>query len=330
MFRGLVLSGLLTLGGYALSRIPLLHQSGFSPLVFALLLGIVVGNIPGVKAIPSTQRGLHFCTRWLLRSGIVLFGLSLTLQQIMKLGPGVIALDVGVITIVMVVGYVIGTRVLKLDKDVTLLTCAGSAICGAAAVLATEAAIRSRPAATAMAVATVVLFGTLAMLMYPLLYPLTGLGEHIFGIYIGATIHEVAQVVAAGDAVGPDALANAVIVKLVRVMLLVPFLLIIGQWWTGRHASDDLQTRQKIIIPWFAFGFLAVVVFNSFVVLPEEVHSTLVLAGQIALTMAMAALGYETRLDKLKALGIKPFVLALSLFIMLMGGGLLTVHIWMA
>ncbi|QCY09423.1 YeiH family protein [Pseudomonas sp. MPC6] len=329
MLRGLVLSALLTLGGYALSQIPLLHQSGFSPLVFALLLGIVVGNIPGIRAIPSAQRGLQFCTRWLLRSGVVLFGLSLTIQQILKLGPGVIALDVGVITTVMVVGYFIGTRVLKLDKDVTLLTCAGSAICGAAAVLATEAAIRSRPAATSMAVATVVLFGTLAMLVYPLLYPLTGLDEHLFGIYIGATIHEVAQVVAAGDAVGPDALANAVIVKLVRVMLLVPFLLIVGQWWLGRHAPDASMNKNKIIIPWFAFGFLAMVVFNSFVVLPEELHSALVLAGQITLTMAMAALGYETRLDKLKALGLKPFVLALTLFIMLMGGGLLTVHIWM-
>lgn len=329
MFRGLVLSGLLTLGGYALSHAPLLHKSGFSPLVFALLLGIVVGNLPRIGGIASAQRGLQLCTRWFLRGGIVLFGLSLTLQQILALGPSVIALDVGVITTVMVVGYFIGTRLLKLDRDVTLLTCAGSAICGAAAVLATEAAIKSRPAATAMAVATVVLFGTLAMLVYPLLYPLTGLGEHVFGIYIGATIHEVAQVVAAGDAVGPDALANAVIVKLVRVMLLVPFLLIIGQWWLSRQAGAATATRQKITIPWFAFGFLAMVVFNSFVALPEALHSALVMAGQIALTMAMAALGYETRLEKLRALGVKPFVLALCLFVMLMGGGLLTVHLWM-
>jgi uncharacterized integral membrane protein (TIGR00698 family) len=329
MFRGLVISGLLTLGGYGLSRIPLLHQSGFSPLVFALLLGIVVGNLPRIGGMPSAQRGLQLCTRWFLRGGIVLFGLSLTLQQILALGPSVVALDVGVITTIMVAGYFIGTRLLKLDRDVTLLTCAGSAICGAAAVLATEAAIKSRPAATAMAVATVVLFGTLAMLVYPLLYPLTGLGEHVFGIYIGATIHEVAQVVAAGDAVGPDALANAVIVKLVRVMLLVPFLLIIGQWWLRRQEPDASATRQKITIPWFAFGFLAMVVFNSFVVLPDSLHSALVLVGQIALTMAMAALGYETRMEKLRALGVKPFVLALCLFVMLMGGGLLTVHTWM-
>ncbi|MBM3109264.1 YeiH family protein [Pseudomonas arcuscaelestis] len=329
MFRGLLLSALLTLGGYGLSRIPLLQQSGFSPLVFALLLGIVVGNLPLIGGLTSTQRGLQVCTRWLLRGGIVLFGLSVTLQQIFKLGPAIIALDAGVITVVMVAGYFIGTRLLKLDRDVTLLTCAGSAICGAAAVLATEAAIRARPAATAMAVATVVLFGTLAMVVYPLLYPLAGLGENVFGVYIGATIHEVAQVVAAGVAVGPDALANAVIVKLVRVMLLVPFLLIVGQWWFARQPRAAGSEKQKITIPWFAFGFLAMVVFNSYVTLPAALHSGLVLAGQIALTMAMAALGYETRLEKLKALGLKPFVLAFSLFIMLMGGGLLSVHMWM-
>ncbi len=167
----------------------------------------------------------------------MLFGLALTLQQIYALGPSILLLDVLVIGTVLLVGYQLGTRVFGLDRETTLLTCAGSAICGAAAVLATEATIRSRPAATSMAVATVVLFGTLAMLVYPLLYPLTGLDEGLFGIYIGATVHEVAQVVAAGDAVGPAALTNAVIVKLLRVMLLVPFLLIVGQWWLGRRAE---------------------------------------------------------------------------------------------
>ncbi|KAA0972802.1 putative sulfate exporter family transporter [Pseudomonas sp. ANT_H12B] len=172
------------------------------------------------------------------------------------LGPAVLLLDMSVITTVLVVGYLFGTRVLKLDRETTLLTCAGSAICGAAAVLAAEATIRSRPAATSMAVATVVLFGSLSMLVYPLLYPLTGLNESTFGIYIGATVHEVAQVVAAGDAVGPHALANAVIVKLVRVMLLIPFLLILSQWWNIRR-SDEQKTKGGIVIPWFAFGFVA-------------------------------------------------------------------------
>ncbi len=330
MWQGLMICTALTLAGFGLTLLPGLADSGISPLVFALLLGLVVGNLPLARRAGAAQPGLKFATRWLLRGGIVLFGLSLTLQQIVALGPKVLLLDLLVITCVLVTGYWIGTRLLGLDRETTLLTSAGSAICGAAAVLATETTIRSRPAATSMAVATVVLFGTLAMLVYPLLYPLSGMDEGLFGIYIGATIHEVAQVVAAGDAVGPQALANAVIVKLVRVMLLVPFLLIVGQWWMRRHATEGEATaRGGLVIPWFAFGFLAMVVANSVITLPAPLHQGLVLIGQIALTMAMAALGFETRLEKLKALGIKPFVLALTLFAMLLGGGMLVSAVMM-
>lgn len=328
MWPGLILCGFLTLGGYGLKLVPGLRESGFSALVFALLLGLMAGNLPGLGGMaPAARPGLHFATRWLLRGGVVLFGFSLTLQQIGALGPSILVLDMLIIGTVLLVGYQLGTRVFGLDSEVTLLTCAGSAICGAAAVLATEATIRARPAATAMAVATVVLFGSLAMLVYPLLYPFSGLDEGRFGVYIGATIHEVAQVVAAGDAIGPDALANAVIVKLVRVMLLVPFLLLAGQWWLKRRTDADSAERGTLVIPWFALGFVMTVVLNSLVPLPVALHDGLLLAGQVALTMAIAALGYETRLDKLAALGIKPFALALCLFVLLTGGGLLSVSV---
>lgn len=336
MWQGLLLCTLVSLAGIGAAALPGLADSGVSPLVFALLLGLVLGNIPldhlpgrlpSRRFFERATPGLAFATRWLLRGGIVLFGLSLTLEQVMALGPRILLLDLLVITSVLVIGYQLGTRWLGMDRETALLTSAGSAICGAAAVLATETTIRARPAATAMAVATVVLFGTLAMLVYPLLYPLTGMPEGLFGIYIGATVHEVAQVVAAGDAIGPDALANAVIVKLVRVMMLVPFLLIVGRWWLSRTAEDAVESAGRpaggMTIPWFAFGFVAMVIFNSLVTLPAALHQGLVVAGQMALTMAMAALGINTRLASLKALGVKPLILALCLFTLLvLGGGL--------
>ncbi|XKE46221.1 YeiH family protein [Halomonas organivorans] len=324
MWQGLMICTALTAAGFGLTRLPALADSGVSPLVVALLLGIVVGNTPVTRWFHRTAPGLKFATSRLLRTGIVLFGLSLTLQQVAALGPRVLLLDALVITAVLVTGYFVGTRLLGMDRETTLLTSAGSAICGAAAVLATESTIRSRPAATSMAVATVVLFGSLAMLVYPLLYPLLGMEEGLYGVYIGATVHEVAQVVAAGEAVGPDALANAVIVKLVRVMLLVPFLLIVGQWWMRQQAGASAEGgRGGLVIPWFAFGFMAMVVFNSLVSLPAPLHDGLVLAGQLSLTMAMAALGYETRLERLRSLGLRPFILALTLFtLLLVGGGL--------
>ncbi|MFV0454427.1 MAG: YeiH family protein [Pseudomonas sp.] len=325
MWQGLILSAALSIVGHLLIQIPGIRELGISPLVATLLLGFAAGNLPGAASVAtSAQAGLKFSTRWLLRGGIVLFGLSLTWQQIAMLGPRILLLDVLMVAMVMLIGYQIGTKVLGLDRETTLLTCAGSAICGAAAVLATEATIRARASSTAMAVATVVLFGSLAMFIYPLLYPLTGLDEQLFGVYIGATVHEVAQVVAAGGAVGPNALDTAVIVKLVRVMLLVPFLLLVGRWW---HSCDeDGSQAMRLTIPWFALGFLLMVVLNSLVRLPEVLHHNLILAGQIGMTMAMAALGYETRFDRLAALGIRPFILALCLFFLLTGFGLLAVQ----
>lgn len=321
MYRGLTLCAVLTAGGFLLAAF---SGNRISPLVFALALGVLVGNLPLAWDSKPLEAGLKFSVRWLLRTGIVLFGLSVTIQQIFALGPRIVVLDLLVIVTVIVVGYQLGTRWLKLEPETALLTSAGSAICGAAAILATEATIRARPANTAMAVATVVLFGSLAMVVEPILFRVIEWDQGLYGIYIGATVHEVAQVIAAGNAVGSEALANAVVVKLVRVMLLVPFLLLVGKWWLSRHASQQNEGRStgKLTVPWFAFGFVGMALFNSVVSLPEFLHNGLTLTGQIALTMAMAALGYETRISKLRALGIKPFALALILFVLLIGGGL--------
>ncbi|HIZ50057.1 MAG TPA: YeiH family protein [Candidatus Pseudomonas excrementavium] len=324
MWQGLGICVLLTGAGFFLAHLPGIDTSGISPLVFSLMLGLIAGNLPWAAPIQKIAPGLKFATRWLLRTGIVIFGLSVTLQQVFALGYQVVVLDMVVMITVLLVGYQLGTRWLKLDPETALLTSAGSAICGAAAILATETTIRAKPAATSMAVATVVLFGSLAMFVYPLLYSLVGWNQQLYGIFIGATVHEVAQVVAAGDAIGATALTNAVIVKLVRVMLLIPFLLIVGQWWVKRHAAtgDDIAEPCRLTVPWFAFGFLAMVFFNSWFALPPTLHAAIVLGGQVALTMAMAALGYETRIEKLRSLGIRPLILALVLFVLLVTGGL--------
>ncbi|MBH8579375.1 YeiH family protein [Bisbaumannia pacifica] len=319
MLPGLLISGLLAAAGLALAALPPLAERGISPLVIALLLGMVAGNLALGRRLGDPAAGLAFATRRLLRAGIVLFGLSLTLQQLFALGPWVVVLDLLIMITVLTLGYQLGTRWLGLDRETALLTSTGSAICGAAAILATESTIRARPAATAMAVATVVLFGSLAMLLYPLLYPFSGMSEGLFGIYIGATLHEVAQVVAAGEAVGPEALANALVVKLLRVMLLVPFLLLLARHW--RRPSGHPGTPSTAPVPWFAFGFVAMVGVNSLVSLPPALHHGLVELGRIALTLAMAALGYETRLDRLRALGLRPLLLAAILFLLLLSLG---------
>src|SRR5690606_18741610 len=160
---------------------------------------------------------------------------------------------------------VVGHRVFKLDRHTCMLVGAGSAIGGAAVVMAMEPVARAPAHKVSVAVATVVVFGSISMFLYPMLFPLLGLSPHEFGIYIGSTVHEVAQVVAAGDSVGVAAANSAVITKMLRVMMLAPFL-ILASWWAQRRGwlgkGEDAQPA-KASVPWFAIGFVLVVCLNS-------------------------------------------------------------------
>lgn len=216
---------------------------------------------------------------------------------------------------------------MKMDRDTALLTSVGSGICGAAAVLGAEATIRSQPYKTAVAVATVVIFGTVSMFLYPALYNTgtLGLTPQEMGIYSGSTLHEVAHAVGAGNAMGADVANGAIIVKMIRVMMLVVVLLVLSVWVGMRSrkavGAGGSAKKGKISIPWFAVLFLLVIVFNSFVHLPEPMIDGINYADTFMLTMAMAALGAETSFDKFKKAGAKPFILAFCLDLWLIGGG---------
>lgn len=241
-------------------------------------------------------------------------------------GTAGILIDVIVVAVTIFLGVWIG-RLLKMDRDLTLLTSIGSAICGAAAVLGAESTIQTKPYKTAVAVATVVIFGSIAMFFYPIAYR-TGLLElnaQQMGIFAGSTLHEVAHAVGAGNAMGAEVSNVAVIVKMIRVMLLVPVLIILGYYVAVRIAKGESTPtgKRSVTVPWFAFGFLAVIGFNSFGLLPIVVVDGINYFDTFLLTMAMTALGAETSIDKFKKAGAKPFVLAFCLFIWLMSGGYL-------
>src|SRR5215469_17595446 len=213
----------------ATAQLPWNHRVQLSALTLAIIAGMAVGNATPDRLLQPLRPGLRFSQQTLLRLGIVLYGVRLTLRDLANLGPRALALDIMVISSVLIIGYWIGTRFLGLDRDTALLVSAGSGICGAAAVLATDRVIESESHKVSVAVATVVVFGTFGMFLYPFLYPLTHLTEHAFGIYVGATVHEVAQVVAAARAVGSQAADTAVITKMLRVVLLAPVLMFIGR-----------------------------------------------------------------------------------------------------
>jgi uncharacterized integral membrane protein (TIGR00698 family) len=285
-----------------------------SALTLAIVAGMVLGNAGLGERLSRLTPGIQFSQQKLLRAGIVLYGLRLTVEDVIRLGPVALVIDLTVIATILLAGYWFGTRVLKMDPDTTLLVCAGSGICGAAAVLATGRVTESESHKVSIAVATVVMFGTVAMFLYPLLYPLTGFGERQFGIYIGATVHEVAHVVAAGRSVGAQTMDTAVVTKMLRVLLLAPVLIVVGQVRRSKAKSTTGPSQASRSFPWFVLGFAGVIVFQSVAGLTADIRKPLLELDTILLASAMFALGLGTQWSKVKSAGTRPVVLGLVLF----------------
>ena len=331
---GLALSAVITGAALWAGSIPAISGAGFSALTLAILLGMVIGNTIYPKIWQSCDGGVLFAKQHLLRLGIILYGFRLTFSQIAEVGVSGIATDALTLTSTFLLACWLGQKVFGLDKQTSWLIGAGSSICGAAAVLATEPVVKAEASKVTVAVATVVIFGTLAIFLYPAMYPLLAhwFSPETYGIYIGSTMHEVAQVVAAGHAINPEAENAAVISKMLRVMMLAPFLLILAAR-VKQLAPAGSGQKSKIIIPWFAVLFIVVAIFNSFHLLPKAVVDVLVTLDTVLLAMAMAALGLTTHVSALKKAGAKPMLMALVLFIwLIVGGGAinLAVHALMA
>ena len=323
MLHGILLIALFACASFYIGEIRLLQELSISPMIIGIVLGMIYANSLR-NHLPATRvPGIIFCSKKILRLCIILYGFRLTLADVAAVGLPAILVDVIIVTVTICGGVLVG-KLLKMDSETALLTSVGSGICGAAAVLGAESTIQSKPYKTAVAVATVVIFGTLSMFLYPIAYRsgVLGLEPREMGIFAGSTLHEVAHAVGAGNAMGTDVSNVCVIVKMMRVMLLVPVLLVLA-WWvaTRKKASTQGGEKGKVSIPWFAIGFLLVICFNSLNLLPAAVVDGINYFDTFLLTMAMAALGAETSFEKFKKAGAKPFILAFILFIWLIAGG---------
>ena len=319
---GLALTAALTGAARWAGSCPAIAGAGFSALTLAILFGMVVGNTVYPKIWQPCDGGVIFAKQHLLRLGIILYGFRLTFAQIADVGVSGILIDVLTLSSTFFIACFLGQKVFGLDKHTSWLIGAGSSICGAAAVLATEPVVKAEASKVTVAVATVVIFGTIAIFLYPAMYPLLAhwFTPETYGIYMGSTMHEVAQVVAAGHAVSPDAENAAVIAKMLRVMMLAPFLLFLAARVKQLTPAGNGE-KSKITIPWFAIMFILVAVFNSFHLLPKAVVDMLVTLDTVLLAMAMAALGVTTHVSALKKAGAKPLLMALMLFVWLIVGG---------
>ena len=336
LLPGLLLSGLIAWGAIALGKLAWLQNHGMSALTLAIMLGIVLGNSVYGSLAPACGAGVAFSKQTLLRLGIILYGFRLTFQDIGQVGLAGIAIDALVLASTFGLAMFLGTRVFKLERNSAILIGAGSSICGAAAVMATEPVVKGRSEDVTVAVSTIVVFGTIAIFLYPLLYQLNlgwqvlGATPTAFGVYIGSTVHEVAQVVAAGKSIGQEAANAAVIAKMVRVMMLAPFLVILSAVLArgkARAGGSGDGKAAKLAIPWFAFIFIAVVAFNSLGWLSAPAVASITDIDTVLLAMAMAALGLTTHMSAIRRAGIKPLLLAGLLFCWLIAGGAAINHV---
>lgn len=317
-WQGVLFSIVIAVAGWAVAATEWGGGIGLNPLTASLILGLVLGNTIHTRIPKEWKPGINFSLKQLLRWGIILYGFRITFNDILNVGWKGLLADLIVLTTTFLLGYVLGRKVLKMDRDLTILTASGSSICGAAAVLATEGTLQSEAYKSTVAVATVVTFGTIGMFAMPAIYALQTFIPADFGIYIGSTIHEVAQVVAAGAAISPEVADTAVIVKLTRVMLLAPFLLILS-FLLARGQSDG--AKRKITIPYFAIGFVVASFINTLDFIPASAKDGILNLDTLLLATAMGALGLETSIGKLLQTGSKPFILALILFAWLIIGG---------
>ena len=323
MLHGVLLITLFSCAAFYIGDMSFVKNLSLSPMIVGIVLGMLYANSLRNNLPDTWVPGIQFCSKRVLRIGIILYGFRLTFQDVTAVGVPAICVDAIVVTVTILGGMLIG-RMLKMDRELTLLTSVGSGICGAAAVLGAESAIRTQPYKTAVAVSTVVIFGTIAMFVYPVLYRngVFDLSPEEMGIFTGASVHEVAHVVGAGNAMGKAVSDPAIIVKMIRVMMLVPVLLVISYAMArAAVAGGGTKSGGKVSMPWFAILFLVVIGFNSFNLLPADVVGFINNFDTFLLTMAMTALGAETSIDKFRKAGFKPFLLALILFVWLIGGG---------
>ena len=280
-----------------------------------------------VRLPQSTAPGITLAAKKLLRLGIVFLGLQLVLSDIAALGVPML-----LVIVCIVAGGIFGTlllgRLLKMRPTQVLLIACGFSICGAAAVAGVEGVTDSEEEDVVTAVALVVIFGTLMIFGLPLVASLLGLSPEVSGMWAGGSIHEIAQVVAAGGVIGGGALTIAVVVKLARVLMLAPVAAVLS---VRQRRSGRVEAGQKRppIVPLFILGFLAMVLLRSFADLPGAVIAAGSFAQTALLSAAMFGLGCGVKIRSLMQVGARPFILAAASTVLVAGialAGILLVH----
>jgi len=312
-----LLPGLAVCFGLAWLAIIIRNATGLAalnPVVVALVVGIAIRAVAGMPA--SLRPGASFAVRPVLRAAIVILGLQVTAGQLLSIGGGALALALAAVALTVPFTMWLGAR-LRVEPALAQLIGVGTGICGASAIVAANQVARGKQEDVAYALAIITLCGTTSLIVYPALAPLLGLGPRAFGLWAGSSIHEVVQAVGAAAAGGPAAAEVGTITKLARVVLLAPAVLALGHWLRRGEPVGSV----KAPMPWFAFGFLAMVAIASSHLVPPPVIDASRWLVPLMMAAAVAALGLNTDLRALRARGLRPLLVGVgaTLFISLLG-----------
>lgn len=322
IWPGLMLTALIATAAYGARQLP--YVNTFSALILAILIGMAFHNLIGTPA--RAREGVVFSMRRILRFAIILLGLQLTAQQIAEVGVSGVAVIVLTLTATFVFTTWAG-GLLGVDKKLTQLIAAGTSICGASAVIATNTVTEAPDEDVAYAVACVTIFGSVAMFAYPLLPGLLHMDPRAYGLWSGASIHEIAQVIAATFQDGTSAGEFGTIAKLSRVAMLAPVVITLGLLASRNRGHGAQTSRKRAPMPWFVLGFVALVIVNSLVTIPAGTKGIIVAVTTFLLSMALAAMGLETDINKLYAKGLRPLLLGAIAFIFIAGFSLMLVKL---
>lgn len=304
--KGVLLTLLIALVAKYIATFPFFSILG--QLVIAIILGMAWRA--AFKVQDSWQVGIAFSSKKLLRLGIILLGMRLNLADIYHAGANVFLIAVINLVFALLVVYGL-TKMFKVEQKLGILTACGTAICGAAAVVAIAPQIKANEKEMAVGAAIVALLGTIFTLIYTVIYSIIDLTPTEYGIFAGGTLHEIAHVIAAASAGGNEAIDIAVIVKLTRVALLVPVAIMIGIFYRRIDKNEEKRAFSFSIIPWFILGFLAMSAINSLGIIPANVAQAFVNIAYILIAMAMAGLGLNVDIKTFKELGVKAFIAGL-------------------
>jgi len=304
LWRGLALTGGIATLAFGLNQVPFLQL--VNPMILAVFIGILIQSFREIPA--SYSRGIKFSLQRLLKVAVVLLGFQLSVGQVLDVGLS------GLLAIMLTLGSTflfcvwVGKR-LGLDPRLTRLIAAGTSICGASAIVATNSVIRGKDEHVAYSITVVTLFGFISMLLFPLIGRFLHLEPAIFGFWSGASIHETAQVIGAAFQGGQESGEVGTVAKLSRVLFLVPVIVILGFSPIDRVKEKEGLSKKNLPIPWFVIGFIALVAINSIFTLDPTMKEQIKVGNKFLLTVALAAMGLQMSFAQIKKTGLRPLCL---------------------